>query len=201
MEVCAFVGSPKKNGSVDLLVSQVLSGAHSRGAETRKIYLNGLHIKPCQSCGVDPAPKHCLFNDDMEEIYAMLKSCDGIVLGSPVYFDTVTAQTKIMIDRCNCLMPYVERADGTLGFERRIKKRKRGVFVAVAGIDQELDTILATVKGVFNWANIELNKTVFYRHDDNELGSVKDDKKTMNQAFEAGVQIAEQASRSGPGAI
>lgn len=201
MEVCAFVGSPKKNGSVDLLVSEVLSGARSRGAETRKIYLNGLHIKPCQSCGVDPAPKHCLFNDDMEEIYAMLESCDGIVLGSPVYFDTVTAQTKIMIGRCNCLMPYVERADGTLGFERRIKKRKRGVFVAVAGIDQELDTILATVKGFFNWANIELNKTVFYRHDDNELGSVKNDKKTMNQAFEAGVQIAEQASRSGPGAI
>ena len=201
MEVCAFVGSPKKNGSVDLLVSEVLSGARSRGAETRKIYLNGLHIKPCQSCGVDPAPKHCLFNDDMEEIYAMLESCDGIVLGSPVYFDTVTAQTKIMIDRCNCLMPYVERADGTLGFERRIKKRKRGVFVAVVGIDQELDTILTTVKGVFNWANIELNKTVFCRHDDNELGSVKDDKKTMNQAFEAGVQIAEQASRSGPGAI
>lgn len=201
MEVCAFVGSPKKNGSVDLLVSEVLSGARSRGAETRKIYLNGLHIKSCQSCGVDPAPKHCLFNDDMEEIYAMLESCDGIVLGSPVYFDTVTAQTKIMIDRCNCLMPYVERADGTLGFERRIKKRKRGVFVAVAGIDQELDTILATVKGFFNWANIELNKTVFYRHDDNELGSVKNDKKTMNQAFEAGVQIAEQASRSGPGAI
>jgi multimeric flavodoxin WrbA len=201
MEVCAFVGSPKKNGSVDLLVSQVLSGARSRGAETRKIYLNGLHIKPCQSCGVDPAPKHCLFNDDMKEIYAALKCCDGIVLGSPVYFDTVTAQTKIMIDRCNCLMPYVERADGTLGFERRIKKRKMGVFVAVAGIDQELDTILTTVKGFFNWANIELNKTVFYRHDDNELGSVKNDKKTMNQAFEAGVQIAEQASRSGPGAI
>ena len=201
MEVCAFVGSPKKNGSVDLLVSEVLSGARSRGAETRKIYLNGLHIKPCQSCGVDPAPKHCLFNDDMKEIYAALKCCDGIVLGSPVYFDTVTAQTKIMIDRCNCLMPYVERADGTLGFERRIKKRKMGVFVAVAGIDQELDTILTTVKGFFNWTNIELNKTVFYRHDDNELGSVKNDKKTMNQAFEAGVQIAEQASRSGPGAI
>lgn len=75
------------------------------------------------------------------------------------------------------------------------------MFVAVVGIDQELDTILTTVKGFFNWANIELNKTVFYRHDDNELGSVKDDKKTMNQAFEAGVQIAEQASRSGPGAI
>ena len=127
MKVCGFVGSPRRNGNVDLLVSQVLKGASSRGAETRKIYLNDLHIKPCQSCGVDPAPRYCLFNDDMEEVYAMLGSCDGIVLGSPVYFDTVTAQTKLMIDRCNCLMPHVERADGTLGFERRIRKRKKGV--------------------------------------------------------------------------
>jgi multimeric flavodoxin WrbA len=145
-----------------------------------------------------PYPKYCLIDDDMREIYAMLESCDGLVLGSPVYFDTVTAQTKLMMDRCNCLMPYVERADGTLGFERRMKRRKNGVLVAVAGIDQELGTILTTVRGFFNWANAELNKTIFYCHDHNELGRVKDDKKLMNQAFEAGVQIAEQASRSGP---
>lgn len=201
MKVCGFVGSPRKNGNVDLLVSQVLKGASSRGAETHKIYLNDLHIKPCQSCGVDAAPKYCLFNDDMGEVYTMLKSCDGIVLGSPVYFDTVTAQTKLMIDRCNCLMPYVQRADGAWGFERRMKRRKKGVLVAVAGIDQELDTILTTVKGFFNWANTELNKTILYQHADNELGSVKRDKKTMSQAFEAGVQITQQASRSGPGAI
>ena len=201
MKVCAFVGSPKKNGNVDLLISQVLNGARSRGAETRKIYLNDLHIKPCQSCGINPSPKYCLFNDDMEEVYTMLESCDTIVLGSPVYFDTVTAQTKLMIDRCNCLMPYVEHTDGAWGFKRRIKKRKRGVFVAVAGPDQEFETILTAAKGFFKWANTELNKTILYQHADNELGSVKNDKKTMSQAFEAGVQITEQASRSGPGAI
>jgi multimeric flavodoxin WrbA len=193
MKIWGFVGSPKKNGNVDLLVSQVLNGARSRESETRKIYLNDLHIRPCQSCGVDPSPKHCLIDDDMKEIYSALDSCDGIVLGSPVYFDTVSAQTKLIIDRCNCLMPYVEQTDGTWGFKRRIKKRKKGVFIAVTGIDQELDAILTTVKGFFNWANIELNKTIFYHHDGNELGSVKDNEKIMDQAFEAGVQIAEQA--------
>jgi len=197
MKICGFVGSPKKNGNVDLLVSQVLKGASSRGAEICKIYLNDLHIRPCQSCGVDPAPRHCLFNDDMEEVYTALESSDGIVLGSPVYFDTASAQTKLMIDRCNCLMPYVEQADGTWGFERRIEKRKKGVFIAVAGVDQNPDAILTTAKGFFNWTNTELNKTIFFNHDDNELGSAKNDKKTMDQAFEAGVQIAGQANRSG----
>jgi len=151
-----------------------------------------LRIKPCQSCGVDPHPKYCLFDDDMKEVYAALESCDVIVLGSPVYFDTVSAQTKLMIDRCNCLMPYVERPDGTSGFERRIKKRKKGVFITVAGTDQEFDTIQTTVKGFFDWANIKLVDTILYAHDDNELGGVKNDKKIMDHAFEVGCQIVKQ---------
>lgn len=192
MKGSGIIGSPIKHGNVDLLVSQVLKGASSQGAKTHKIYLNDMRIKPCQSCGVDPYPKYCIFDDDMKEVYTALESCDAIVLGSPVYFDTVSAQTKLMIDRCNCLMPYIERADGTSGFERRTKKRKKGIFIAVAGTDQEFNTIQTTVKGFFNWANIELVETILYAHDDNELGGVKNDKEKMDQAFEVGVRIAKQ---------
>jgi multimeric flavodoxin WrbA len=189
MKVCGIIGSPCKNGNVDILVSQVLKGAASQGAETSKVHLNRLKIKPCQSCGVDPAPKHCLFNDDMEQVYDILETSDAIVLGSPVYFDTVSAQVKLMIDRCNCLMPYVKKTDGTFGFEKRIKKRKKGVFVVVAGTGQDFNAILATVKGFFNWANIELVKTFFYAHDDNEIGAVKKDHEKMNQAFNIGANL------------
>ena len=190
MKVCGIVGSPVKSGNVDLLVSQVLKGTSSQRAKTSRIYLNDLRVKPCQSCGVDPYPKYCLFDDDMKLIYDALESSDVIVLGSPVYFDTVTAQVKLMIDRCNCLMPCVKRPDGTFGFERRMKKRKKGVFVAVAGLDQEFDTILTTVKGFFNWANIELVETILYADDSNEPGGVKNNKKKMTQAFEIGVRIS-----------
>jgi multimeric flavodoxin WrbA len=194
MKVCGVVGSPTKNGNVDLLVSQVLKGASSQGAETYKIYLNDLHVRPCQSCGVDPYPKYCLFDDDMKSVYDALQSCDVIVLGSPVYFDTVSAQTKLMIDRCNCLTPYVKRADGTFGFEPRMKKRKRGVFVAVAGPDQEFNTILTTVKGFFHWANIELVETILHKNDTSELGGVKNDKKRMSQAFDVGTRIIKKGT-------
>jgi multimeric flavodoxin WrbA len=195
MKVCGIVGSPCKNGNVELLVSQVLEGAASQGSKTDKIYLNKLKIKPCQSCGVDPFPKHCLFEDDMKEVYDALETCDAIVLGSPVYFDTVSAQVKLMIDRSNCLMPYVKRAGGTLGFERRVKKRKKGVFIAVAGTEQEFSTILETVKGFFNWTNTELVETLFYSHEDNELGSIKNDKERMKQAFDVGVRISKMGAR------
>jgi len=189
MKVYGIIGSPCKNGNVDTLVSQVLKGAASKGVETSKIYLNSLKIKPCQSCGVDPAPKHCLFNDNMEQIYGILETSDAIILGSPVYFDTVSAQVKLMIDRCNCLMPYVEKGDGTFGFDQRIKKQKKGVFIAVAGTDQDFNAILATVRGFFNWANIKLVKTFFYAHDDNQIGGVKKDHEKMNQAYNIGVNL------------
>jgi len=198
MNVCGIIGSPKKNGNVDILVSQVLKGASSQGAETCKVYLNDLQIKPCQSCGVDPHPKYCLFEDDMKTIYTLLQSCDAIVLGSPVYFDTVSAQTKLMMDRCNCLMPYVERADGTFGFERRMKKRKKGVFIAVAGSEQEFNTIQTTIKGFFNWANTKLADTLLYQHDDNVLGGVKNDKEKMDKALEIGVRLACKEKKSYP---
>jgi multimeric flavodoxin WrbA len=194
MNVCGIVGSPKKKGNVDLLISQVLKGASSQAAKTHKIYLNDMRIKPCQSCGVDPYPKYCLLDDDMKEVYTMLESCDVVVLGSPVYFDTVSAQTKLVIDRCNCLMPYVKRTDGTFGFERRIKKRMKGVFVAVAGPEQEFDTIKTTVKGFFNWTNAEFVEAILYQNDSNELGGVANNKKIMDQAFEVGARIVKQSS-------
>jgi multimeric flavodoxin WrbA len=192
LKVCGIVGSPCKYGNVDLLVSEVLKGASSKGAKTSKLYLNNLEIRPCQSCGVDPYPKHCLFKDDMEQIYDALENSDAIVLGSPVYFDTVSAQTKLMIDRSNCLMPYVKKANGTFGFEKRIKRRKKGVFVVASGKEQELGSILTTVRGFFVWTNTELMETISYLHDDNDLGKVKRDSGKMRHAFDCGVLISEE---------
>lgn len=141
----------------------------------------------------------------MKAIYDALKSYDAVVLGSPVYFDTVSAQTKLMIDRCNCLMPYTKRPDGTFGFERRMRKRKKGVFVAVAGADQEFNTIQTTIKGFFNWANIEQTETILHAHSDGELGNVKSSEKKMSEAFQAGVRLAQSLKKvnhdGGPGRI
>ncbi len=190
VKVCGIIGSPKKKGNVDILVSQILKGSETQGFQTQKIYLNDLCIKPCQSCGTNAHSKYCLFDDDMHVVYKAMDSCKGIVLGSPIYFDTVSAQTKLMIDRCNCLMPYVEQSDGTFRFERKMKNRKKGVFVAVAGTEQEFDTVQNTIRGFFNWTNTELTETFFYRHDDNQLGAVKANEKVMKQAMNIGIRLA-----------
>jgi len=194
IKICGIVGSPNKRGNVDLLVSQVLLGAESQGAETQKLTLNDMQIRPCQDCTADPLPAYCHFDDDMALVYAALDSSDGIVLGTPVYFDTVSAQTKLAIDRCNCLMPYLQRPDGTYGFERRMTKQKKGVFIAVAGTAQEFDTILTTVRAFFEWASIVLIETIFYGHDDVELGGVRHDEERMVRAFQVGIALEKECS-------
>ena len=107
----------------------------------------------------------------MTRIYRILESCDAVALGSLVYFDTGSAQAKLMIDRTTCRMPYVQRPDGSFAVTRRMKRR--GVFIAVAGEEQEVRTILATVQGFFNWANITFVDTILCTHGDTEYRQSK----------------------------
>ena len=190
MKVCGLVGSPVKKGNVDLLVSRVLEGAESVGANIRKIYLNDLSIKTCQGCLKDPDPEYCLFDDDMRIIYEALDTCDVIVLGSPIYFDTVSAQTKLMIDRSNCLNPYVQKEDGTYGFVRRKAGRNKGIFIAVGGQDRDFTPILATVKGFFRWANIDMVDKILYGGSEERRGAVGEEPEMMDRAFKIGARVA-----------
>jgi multimeric flavodoxin WrbA len=196
-----LVGSPIRGGNVDLLVDQVLAGAASQGVHIEKIFLNDLTIRPCQSCGpgphdVDPRAGHCCIDDDMRQIHALIDAADILILGTPVYFDTVSAQMKLLIDRCNCMTPIVERSDGTCAFAERPACRKRAILVAVAGSRQQFRTLRVTVNGFLKWVGAELVEDVLYAHDSTTRGGVRDDAKVLEAAFLAGVHAAERPAAS-----
>jgi len=77
-------------------------GAESRGAIIESIYLNGLNIKPCQGCYAcqEENSKGCAVDDDMQGIYPKITEADALIIASPVYWFTMSAQTKIFMDRC-----------------------------------------------------------------------------------------------------
>jgi multimeric flavodoxin WrbA len=106
VKVLGIVGSPRKGGNTDALVEEVLEGARSKGAETEKIYLDGLKIRPCDACELCSENGECAIKDDFQLILQKIKESDGIVLGSPIYCSTVTAQTKILIDRIDFSQGY-----------------------------------------------------------------------------------------------
>ena len=100
MKVLAISSSPRKGGNSDVLCDEFLKGAAENGHETQKIRLAEKKIAPCTACCGCTGSHVCVRRDDMAEILDALKAADVIVLASPVYFYSVCAQMKAMIDRC-----------------------------------------------------------------------------------------------------
>jgi multimeric flavodoxin WrbA len=100
MKVLAISASPRKDGNSDVLCDQFLKGAAEMGHETEKINLSGKKIASCTACYSCGKTKTCVQKDDMADILQKLIDADVIVLATPVYFYSMCAQMKTMIDRC-----------------------------------------------------------------------------------------------------
>lgn len=91
--------SPRKGGNSDTLCDEFLRGAKDGGSNAEKIFLRDKRINYCTGCGVCNNTHKCVQNDDMAEILDKMVKADVIVLATPVYFYTMDAQLKTLIDR------------------------------------------------------------------------------------------------------
>jgi len=109
-KVLVILGSPRRKGNSATLASRVARGAKSAGAEVETIFLQSLKINPCNGCNAcqERAAKGCAIKDDMQKIYPKLIEADAWVIASPVYWFTMSAQTKIFMDRCLALPAYAK---------------------------------------------------------------------------------------------
>ncbi len=100
MKIIGINGSPRKKVSTTLkLMQAVLDGAKEAGAKTEVIDICKLNINFCTGCLSCFETGECVYDDDVASLIEKMKMADGIVLGSPVYIDSVTAQLKRWIDR------------------------------------------------------------------------------------------------------
>ncbi|MFH1594287.1 MAG: flavodoxin family protein [Candidatus Omnitrophota bacterium] len=106
MKVLGISGSPRIGGNTDVLLEKALEGARSSGAETEKIILNSLNMVPCQECVKVENDGTCQIEDDFQNVYKSIKGADTVILASPIFFGSLSAQTKVMIDRFQCHWRY-----------------------------------------------------------------------------------------------
>lgn len=99
MKVIGIIGSPRKDGNTDTLVSKILEGAEERGSDIKKYHLNDMDIKGCQSCYHCRTNFTCATDDDMQVLYKEILGSDAVVIGSPIYLGQMSAQTKAFVDR------------------------------------------------------------------------------------------------------
>ena len=109
-QVVVILGSPRKKGNSSTLAARISRGAKSAGAEVETLFLQGLKISPCRGCDTcqKDDSKGCAIKDDMQEIYPKLIKADAWVIASPVYWFTMSAQTKTFMDRCYALPAYAK---------------------------------------------------------------------------------------------
>ena len=109
MKVIAFNGSPRKKWNTATLLEKALEGAASRGAETELIHLYDLNFKGCMSCFACKSKGgksygKCAIKDELAPILERVETFDAIILGSPIYFGTVSGGMKSFMERL--LFPY-----------------------------------------------------------------------------------------------
>jgi len=100
-KVLILSASPRKGGNSDLLCDQFRLGAQEAGHQVEKVFLRDHPIGYCTGCeACQKNGGRCVQQDDMAGILDRMIAADAIMLATPVYFYTMNAQLKTLIDRC-----------------------------------------------------------------------------------------------------
>lgn len=115
MKIIAVNGSPRKNKNTATLLKKVLEGAASQGAETELVHLYDLNYKGCVSCFAcklkdGKSYGKCAYKDELTPVLEQIKNADGIILGSPIYFESVTGSMRSFMERL--MFPYQTYTSG-----------------------------------------------------------------------------------------
>lgn len=97
--ILVIVGSPRINGNTKILADALVKGACEAGNIVTTYSVGGKEIRPCIDCQACYSTKQCILQDDMQEVYGLLSKTDILVLASPVYFYSISAQLKALLDR------------------------------------------------------------------------------------------------------
>ena len=187
VHVLGISGSPKINGLTNLLLDKALTGAKALGAHTEKIVLNDLNFRPCQECGGCDKTGACILDDDMRSVYASLARAGAVIIASPIYFGSITAQLKAMIDRCNSLWTYKY----ILKNSSLKKERLRGLFLCVGGKDSKVYFANAkdVIKTFFVTIDAEYSSELFIRGLNTMPANSPQRDAALEKAFQLGINL------------
>lgn len=189
VKIIAIYGSPRRDGNSAALLKQAVAGARQQGAHVEEVFLRDYKISPCLEIYACIKAGECAIRDDFPEILAKLEASTGIMLASPIFFYSVSAHTKIFMDRCQSLWVrkyWIEKQD----FKGAPETRK-GLFISVGATSGKklFDGAILTVKYFLDVLNAGLWKTVLCRGVDRK-GEIDSREDYLKESFEAGRELA-----------
>jgi len=120
--ILGICGSPRKQAT-EYVLTTALRILQETGLKTQLFTVRGKNIGFCQHCDYCLRNKECKFKDDMQILYPLLRSAEGLIFATPVYNGGVSAQTKAVMDRCRALF----------AANKDVLRNKIGMTIAVGG--------------------------------------------------------------------
>lgn len=183
MKVVAFNGSARKDGNTARLIREVFKELEKEGIETELIQLAGKYIRGCTACRgcIEKKDGRCSQGgDEVNEYIEKMKEADGIILGSPVYFSTMTPELKALIDRSGM----VARSNSNM-FRRKVGAsvvavRRAGAVLAFDSINNFFLINEMIIPGSSYW-NLGMG---------HKKGEVEEDEEGMETMRDLGINMA-----------
>ena len=177
-KVLILSGSPRKGGNSDILCDQFAKGALENGNQVEKIRVSEKKIAPCTGCYFcRNSGGRCALNDDMGDILQKIIDCDVLVLSTPVYFYSMCAQLKAVIDRC--VARWTEIANKDLYY----------IMTAAEEDEDTMDGTLACLHGFAMCIDGYDEKGILYGKGVAEKGDVVNRPELMRIAYEMGLSV------------
>lgn len=176
-KVVILSSSPRKGGNSDTLCDEFMRGALEAGNQVEKIFLKDKQINYCTGCSAcSMYNKPCPQEDDASEVVGKMIDADVIVMATPVYFYTMSAQMKTLIDRC-CA--------------RYLEMKNKQFYFIVSAAEPDIPMMKRTIDGFRGFLDcLEEPREcgVIYGVGAWKLGEIND-KPSMKEAYETGKKI------------
>jgi multimeric flavodoxin WrbA len=187
-KVLILKGSPRKKGNSSTLADNLALGAQEQGAEVETIFLEGKKIHTCTACDqCGKNGKDCVFDDDMRDIYPKLRWADGIVIASPIYWFTMSAQMKLCIDRWYAM-------DTPQG--NQLRGKQIGIILTYGDSDPYTSgaiNAINTFQSMFRYIGSEIAGMVYGTA--SNVGDVQKQPALMEKAFQLGKKLASSTAQ------
>ena len=186
-KVIIALGSPREKGNSTTLAHRVADGAREAGADVELFYLHGMDIKFCDGCDTcrKENSKGCHIQDDMQALYPKLRQADAWVIASPIYFFTVSAQTKLFMDRWEAFTGPI------LSSQDNIYKDKRIGIILTYGASDPFNSgainAIRTFQDAFAYIGPPIVDIVYGSA--SEAGEIGNNQELMDKAYSLGKKL------------
>jgi multimeric flavodoxin WrbA len=188
--IVAIYGSPRRRGNTATLLRQAVAGARDAGAQVEEIVLRDLKLSACLELYHCERDGECCIHDDFQRVRHLVLSSAGLMLASPIFYYTVSAHTKILMDRFHSLWVRKNR----VGPDRDLTSntRRKGLFISAGATHGKrlFDGTLLSMRYFFDTLDMDLWRSLLYRGLDHE-GEVQDHPYYLAEAYQAGRELAD----------